>query len=147
MKRIICVIFCLSIAISFSFAAGEVAADLLWVADPTVYLDMKNEGKLLSIKPPAADRIDAQYYDPDGFFYGVGVVHMAIIYNTAQVQKPPKTWKDLLDPKWKDKIALARPIDSGSAVHAVGTMIPNPDFGWDYFKKLKENGAVGLKSA
>jgi len=97
-----------------------------------------------SIKPPAASDVDAQYYDPEGFFYGVGVVHMAIVYNTAQVQDPPKTWKDLLDPKWKDKIALARPLDSGAAVHAVGTMVSNSDFGWEYFEQLKANGAVAV---
>jgi len=124
--------------------AGAVMADVLWVAEPTVYLDLKEDGKLLSIHPPAAADVDSQYYDSDGFFYGVGVVHMAIVYNTSLVQDSPKSWKELLDPKWKGKIALPRPLNSGAAVHAVGTMVAHPDFGWEYFEGLKANGAVAV---
>ena len=54
----------------------------------------------------------------------------------------PKNWTDLLDPKWKDKIALGHPGFSGY----VGTWVVTLRklYGWDFFEKLaKNNPQVG----
>ena len=54
----------------------------------------------------------------------------------------PKNWTDLLDPKWKDKIALGHPGFSGY----VGTwaVTLRKLYGWDFFEKLaKNNPQVG----
>ena len=54
----------------------------------------------------------------------------------------PKNWTDLLDPKWKDNIALGHPGFSGY----VGTwaLTLRNQYGWDFFEKLaKNNPRVG----
>ena len=40
---------------------------------------------------------------------------IAISYNTRKVspEEAPQKWADLLDPKWKDKIAVGHPAYSG----------------------------------
>ena len=49
----------------------------------------------------------------------------------------PKNWTDLLDPKWKDDIALGHPGFSGY----VGTwaLTLRNQYGWDFFEKLARN--------
>ena len=65
---------------------------------------------------------------------------MIIAYNTAKVkpEDAPKTFKELTEPKWKNKVAIPSPLLSGSAYVAVGVIADK--YGWDYFKKLKDNG-------
>ena len=54
----------------------------------------------------------------------------------------PKNWKDLLDPKWKDKIAFGHPAFSGYI--ATWVLSLNDLYGWDYFEKLaKQNPLIG----
>ena len=69
---------------------------------------------------------------------------IAIGYNTQKLKEAdaPKNWPDLLDPKWKDKIALGHPGFSGY----VGTWVVTLKklYGWDFFEKLaKNNPQVG----
>lgn len=63
---------------------------------------------------------------------------MIIAYNTAKVSAAdaPKTWKDLLDPKWQGKIAMPNPLLSGTAYVAAGAL--SDKYGWEYFENLKK---------
>ena len=65
---------------------------------------------------------------------------MIIAYNTQKLkpEEAPKSWKDLLDPKWKGKIAMPSPMLSGTAYVAAGALADK--YGWEYFDKLKANG-------
>lgn len=71
---------------------------------------------------------------------------IVLIYNTKLVSPEELTgWADLLDPRWKGKIALADPTISGSSYTAVLTLLtclPGDD--WDLLGRLVENldGAV-----
>ena len=49
----------------------------------------------------------------------------------------PKTWKDLLDPKWKGKLVTAHPGYSGSVASYMLALVNL--YGWDYFKQLAQN--------
>ncbi|HSP48365.1 MAG TPA: extracellular solute-binding protein, partial [Clostridiaceae bacterium] len=68
--------------------------------------------------------------------------NMIIAYNSDKVSDAdaPKTWEDLLDPKWNGKIAIPNPLLSGSAFASVAAI--SDKYGWEYFAKLRENGAI-----
>jgi len=68
-------------------------------------------------------------------------------YNTNLVKKAdlPKSYQDLLDPKWKGKLVTAHPGYSG--VIATHVLALEHAFGWDYFKKLAENKPMIVQSA
>ena len=74
-----------------------------------------------------------------------------IAYNTNLVKKEdaPKSFKDLLDPKWAGKMVKAHPAYSGTIMNA--TFQIARDLGWDYFEKLAKQkrhaGAVGDRHA
>ena len=119
--------------------AKKVQADVLLVADPAYYLTLKDKGLLLKYDSPERKSITGNK-DTEGYWTGVRINNIVIAYNTKKVkpEEAPKTWKELTDPKWKNRIAMANPLLSGTAYVGVGALAQN--FGWEYFDKLKANG-------
>ena len=120
--------------------AKIVEADLLMVADPSYYLTLKEAGVLE--KYDSKERANVSVKDEEGYWTGVRISNMIIAYNTDRVSEAdaPKSFQDLLDPKWKGKIAMPSPLLSGSAFVAAGAL--SNKHGWEYFEKLKKNGLV-----
>jgi iron(III) transport system substrate-binding protein len=63
------------------------------------------------------DAIPAEFRDPDDLWIGNNLHLLVILQNTKQVpaDQAPRGWADLLDPKWRGKIAFTDPANSGSA--------------------------------
>ena len=57
----------------------------------------------------------------------------------------PKSFADLLDPKWAGKIVKAHPGYSGTIMTATYEM--SRDLGWDYFEKLAKQRVMQVQSA
>ena len=88
----------------------------------------------------------ADYRDPDDLWIGNNLHLLVILQNTKMVPEGqgPKGWADLLDPKWKGKIAFTDPANSGSAYATVTMLVDlwgGGDAGWkkvgELFKNLK----------
>jgi iron(III) transport system substrate-binding protein len=75
----------------------------------------------------------------DGYCYPNHSTLMLIIANTQHVkpEEAPKNWPDLLDPKWKGRVAFGHPAFSGYV--GVWTVQMRKLYGWDYFDKLAKN--------
>src|SRR5215471_14692302 len=82
---------------------------------------------------------DAGHYvllkDKKRYHYGLRATVNVIAYNTKVVSpgEAPKTWKDLLDPRWKGKLVTAHPGYSGVIATHVLALVHL--YGWDYFKQ------------
>jgi len=128
-------------------SAGRVKADLIWVADPAYFMDLKGQGLLLKYTSPKASVIPAKYKDPDGYFTAERILNMGIAYHTKLVKpnESPKDWENLLDRKWKGQIAIPDPNYSGSTLDTVEAI--SSKYGWDFFKKLRENGLIVMKGS
>ncbi|WP_062350686.1 extracellular solute-binding protein [Bacillus kwashiorkori] len=78
----------------------------------------------------------------DGMYTGVELFVLGFVYNTELVspEEAPKTWDDLLDPKWKGKIQFSNPAASGTSTLLVLSqmMMRGEDGGWEYFEKLMD---------
>ncbi|MBQ5343797.1 MAG: ABC transporter substrate-binding protein, partial [Acidaminococcaceae bacterium] len=122
--------------------SGQVAADVIWVGAPAAYIGFKKLVILQKYESPEAKNIDKAFIDPEGYYTGARMMNMGIAYNTTKVKKEeaPKTWNDLLDPKWKGQIVMTDPGTAGTTKYAVGALIANKDYGPAYFEKLKANG-------
>jgi putative spermidine/putrescine transport system substrate-binding protein len=86
--------------------------------------------------------------DTRGFWMGDYWGAISIGYNQNLVSTPPKTWKDLLKPEYKGKVALnGSPLTSNSAVSGViaaamanGGSLNDVQAGIDFFAQLKKSG-------
>ncbi|MEK8129948.1 ABC transporter substrate-binding protein [Paenibacillus filicis] len=91
------------------------------------------------------DKLLPAYVDKTYHWTPFNALPMVIMYNKELVPDVdvPKTWNDLLDPKWKGKIAYADPAKSGSSYTQLVTMLiafgKDDGKGWDYAKKLVGN--------
>ncbi|MEJ0016707.1 MAG: extracellular solute-binding protein [Acetobacteraceae bacterium] len=106
------------------------------------------DGVLAQYTPEAAaalnDNVKAAIVP--GYVYPIGTGLMTLAYNTAKIKAAdaPKSWKDMLDPKWKGQIAVGDPAFSGfDAVLAVAiTKI----YGWQFYEALAKNNPLVQRS-
>jgi iron(III) transport system substrate-binding protein len=66
-------------------------------------------------------------------------------YYNSEGLHAPKSFRDLLDPKWKDKLVKAHPAYSGTIMNS--TFEVARDLGWDYFVKLAAQNVMQVQSA
>jgi iron(III) transport system substrate-binding protein len=98
------------------------------------------------------DAIPAEYRDPNDLWIGNNLHLLVILQNTKLVPdgQAPKSWDDLLDPKWKGKIAFTDPANSGSAytnTTLLAQLWGNNDAGWEKVTRLYANMKVLNKSS
>jgi len=94
----------------------------------------------------------AKYYPPehqdaDGLYASFRVGLSVIAYNTnlVKAEDAPKSFADLLDPKWAGKICKAHPGYSGTIMTATFQIVR--DLGWDYLEKLAKQRVMQLQSS
>jgi iron(III) transport system substrate-binding protein len=120
-------------------AAGIKNADVFNSSDIGHYVLLKKKGMLAKYTPAGAERFLESFRDPDGIAFGWRAFLMVISYNSKLLSSAdaPKTWKDLLDPKWKGKLVTAHPSYSGAIATYMLALVNL--YGWDYFKQLAQN--------
>ena len=127
------------------FTAGRPQADVVLVADAVATTQLKDDGRLLTYAKAPADKVPAALIDPDKTFFGTKLITTGIVTNTKLVNSAPTSWNDLLAPGVASKTIMAHPLYSGAAVIHVGTFAQQKDFGWPYFERLAQGGAIAAK--
>jgi iron(III) transport system substrate-binding protein len=130
------------------YASGIHAADVVQSSDASHFIVWKRDGILEAYVPEdVAKFYPAEHKDPDGMFASFRVWLCVIGYNTSLVKAAdaPKSFADLLDPKWKGKIVKAHPGYSGTIMTATFQMAR--DIGWDYFEKLAKQSVMQVQSS
>jgi iron(III) transport system substrate-binding protein len=122
--------------------AGAIQADLLWMADIEYFAQLARENRLQPYQPPDATRVPAKFHYEGGRYHEVRLIFNTVGFNTLRVKERPLSWKDLADPRYKGKVGMASPFYSGAAFSTLGTLVPQPGFGWDYFRRLRDNAVV-----
>ena len=118
---------------------GKLTVDVLWHSEVPDFYQLKSEGAWEKYVSPEAAAVQSTVKDPDGFFTPARLGTLGIAYNTKKITAAPKTWSDMLDPRFKDGFAIANPALSGTAMMSVALLTNT--FGWEYIQKLKANGA------
>jgi iron(III) transport system substrate-binding protein len=124
--------------------AGAPAADALLISRTGFTAEGVKNGWLTPLAqaglPDFPGQLPQQFQLPDEGT-AISIIQPAgIAYNTDLVTQPPKTWADLLDPRWKGRIAVP---DPGSSASYVGEwLVVDKGSGDDLMTRL---GAQGLK--
>ena len=126
--------------------AGIKNADVFNSSDAGHYVLLKKKGFLAKYTPVGAERFPPGFRDPDGISFGWRAFPIVIQYNSKLLTsgEAPKSWKDLLDPKWKGKLVTAHPGYSGSIATYVLALVNL--YGWDYFKQLAQQKPLLVQS-
>jgi iron(III) transport system substrate-binding protein len=130
------------------YASRIHAVDVVNSSDAAHVITWKRDGHLEPYVPEdVAKYYPAEHKDPDGTFASFRVWLSIIAYNTNLVKAAdaPKSFADLLDPKWTGKIVKAHPGYSGTIMTA--TFQIARDLGWDYLEKLSKQRVMQVQSS
>lgn len=107
------------------------------------------KGLLQAYTPQGADKVNGADKAADGKWTSVVNNYFGFVYNKKELAEAPKTWEELLDPKYKGKLQYSTPGVAGDgtavlikAMHDFGGKEP----GCEYLKKLQANN-VGPSSS
>jgi iron(III) transport system substrate-binding protein len=122
--------------------------DVVCTLDPAHFLFWKRSGSLAPYVPEdVAKHFQPEYLDVDGAYATVCAWLSVIGYNTDLVkpQDAPKSFSDLLDPKWMGKIVKGHPSYSGVIMTSTFQMVQL--FGWEYLEKLAKQKVMQVQSS
>jgi iron(III) transport system substrate-binding protein len=130
------------------YASNVHAVDLANSSDASHLLAWKQQGLLLPYVPEdVAKYYKPEHRDADGTYAGFRATLCPMGYNTKLVkaEDAPRSFHDLLDPKWKSKIVKAHPGYSGTILTATFEMAR--DIGWEYFEQLAKQNIMQVQSS
>ena len=134
--------------IAQEYASGIRAVDAVSTGDAAQFLTWKQQTMLAACVPEdVARHIPDGHRDPEGLYATARSSLCVIAYNTEQVkqQEAPKSFADLLDPKWKGKIVKAHPSYSGTVM--TSTFQTVRELGWPYLEQLGKQSVLQIQSA
>jgi iron(III) transport system substrate-binding protein len=124
------------------------AVDVVSSTDTSHFLSWKRNGYLAPYLPEEVARhFPREHVDADAAYATMCAWLCVIGYNTKLVKpgEAPKSFADLLDPKWKGKLVKAHPGYSG--MMTTETFLLARELGWPYFEKLAQQRVLQLQSA
>ena len=125
--------------------AGKMQSD---VFDGTgVAAILKTEKMAVKWLPDTVKRLPKDYVDPEGYWVATNIFVVTAGYNTNLVPRgsEPKSFADLLDPKWKGKMIWSSTNSSAAGPGLVGLALAEmgPDKGLDYRRALAKQDVAG----
>jgi len=126
--------------------ANRVSNDIMALVDPGTFIGLNRQDKFTPhCSPHYKDYPDWAVAKNCGYFYYVAYLQY-LTYNTESVKGNdiPRSWNDLLDPKWKGKVSLPDPRIGGGHYYFVFTMMKL--FGKDWFEKMRRNEPLLVSS-
>lgn len=126
--------------------AGQVQVD---VFDGTSTVEpLKKEGIVLKWQPESAAKLPKEFVDQEGYWVATNLYILTPAFNTDMV-KPgtePRTFEDLLDPRWKGNMAWTGTSSTSGGPGFVGVVLAalGEEKGMEYLRKLAKQNVVNL---
>ena len=122
--------------------ASRPRCDLFWNNEILNTLRLKDKGLLAPFTPSHAADLPDTFRDKGRTWYGFAARARVLIVNTKLVPEAerPKGINDLIAPKWKGKVGIAKPLFGTTATHAACLFAAwGDDKAMDYFRALSAN--------
>jgi iron(III) transport system substrate-binding protein len=118
---------------------GRPEADVLWIQERAAMERLAERGLLTKYLATGHEAIDDRYKDSEGRWIGTFVTHVILMYNERafKAQRPPHSWPELAEPRFRNKLTFANPRVSGTGAAVVSALVQN--FGWPYIEKIAAN--------
>ena len=130
------------------FSSNIHAVDVINTSDASHVIPWKKNDWLMPFVPEdVAKYFPDIYRDADGMSATSRIYLSSIAYNTNLVkpEDAPKSWADLLDPKWAGKMVKAHPAYSGTIMTATFQIVR--ELGWEYYEKLSKQRVMQVQSS
>jgi iron(III) transport system substrate-binding protein len=110
--------------------AGLHAADVMTTSDPAASAKLAKDGLFVPFKPEAIDKVPDVAKDPNGAYVAQRLNMMVIYIRSDKLDKAdyPKTWTDVLDPKYQGKLVMTDPSFTALQLMVVSTL--SRKLGW-----------------
>ncbi len=134
--------------IGHEYTSGIYNADVIETSDASNFLTFKEQNWLTPAVPEDVAKLwPEKDKDPDGQYAAFRATLTVLAYRSDLVKPEdvPKTWTDLLDPKYKNKLVKSHPGYSGNVM--TSTYALSQLLGWDYFQKLGQQGVMQVQSS
>ncbi|CAM5586867.1 ABC transporter substrate-binding protein [Streptomyces aurantiogriseus] len=116
-------------------ATGTLVPDVVQLQTLQDFVRWKAQGRLLPYKPAGFSQVHAGFKDPQGAWVAIAAIAFSFMYGTAAVgADAPRTPLDLLDPKWKGKIASSYPHDDDAVLYLYSLYVK--EYGCDWAARL-----------
>jgi iron(III) transport system substrate-binding protein len=130
------------------FSSNIHACDVVNSSDASHFITWKRSNWLAPFTTEdIAQHFLPAYRDPEGLFAVSRIWLSSIAYNTNLVkpEDAPKSFADLLDPKWAGKMVKGHPAYSGTIMTATFQIVR--ELGWDYLDKLSKQRVMQVQSS
>ena len=119
-------------------------ADVVYLASWSAAQSQSKTGAFEKFEPEGADKVHEGWASESGDFTGRDGSALGLVANTEALEggEAPQDWEDLADPKYKDKVIMPDPRESGTAADLVAAMVDKwgEDKTWELFDSLFDNG-------
>jgi iron(III) transport system substrate-binding protein len=121
--------------------ADQVRCSAILITIPVLMGEWAKQGVLLGYDSPEFANYPEEFVVA-GYAAPVAGETMAMAYNAEMVsaEEAPKTWEDLLDPKWKSKLALTDAASASSALHWFAAI--QSVYGAEFMEKLSQQDVL-----
>jgi iron(III) transport system substrate-binding protein len=115
--------------------AGRIIADVLTTSDPAASATLARKDTFIPFKPSHFDQVPAEAKDPNGAHVAQRLNLITIFARDDKIATAPKTWSDLLDPKYKGQMVSTDPSYTALGLMTVATLAKK--YGWGFYEKLR----------
>ena len=111
---------------------------------PLAFMAKKNKWSA-PYQSPAWGGVNPVFVDPEGYWFNISNFSFVLVGNKDKLKEKgyamPKSWKDVLDAKWKDQIVMPSPLSSGTAnmIRYAFLSLYGEEEGWKYLAALDKN--------
>jgi iron(III) transport system substrate-binding protein len=126
--------------------SGRVAADVMTTSDPAAAAAMTRKGLFVPFKPKDFDKVPDAAKDPNGNYVAQRLNMMTIYlrHDKVAAADEPKTWSDVLQPKYKGQLVMTDPSFTALQVSVVAML--SKMYGWGFYEKLRANDIMVVQS-
>ena len=127
-------------------------ADVIWGVFNDYLTGAATKGLLEPYNAKESNTIPARFKHPENAWQGVTLLTVAFAVNQKKMAElkltPPRSWADLLDPKYKGHIVMSNPSTSGTAYLLLASHEARlgEDKMWQYYDAIDKNLSQVTKS-
>ncbi len=127
-------------------------ADVIWGVFNDYLTGAATKGLLEAYNAKESGAIPARFKHPENLWQGVTLLTVAFAVNQKKMAElklaPPKSWADLLDPRYKGHIVMSNPSTSGTAYLLLASHAARlgEDRMWQYYDAIDRNLSQVTKS-